>query len=221
MQELNDSHTAREAGPEQSWTRGPEALDAVLGSVGVSIRPDDDIVEIGCGSGSMTRPIAERGRSVRALDVSAEALARARRENADLGNVAWLHGDGKGLTGIGDGSADGVVSYEVLEQIPDPDVILGYVREMGRVLRPGGWAAFQVCNDPGGRRSRETTGLRDRLRALIGRAPNDPSEGSSTSAGCSVAVAQVRQAASAAGMEIERTRGAGTRSCLLLARKRD
>ncbi len=127
----------------------------MLGSIGVSIRPDDDIVEIGCGSGGMTRPIAERGRSVRALDVSAEPLAEARRANADLGNVTWLRGDGKSLTGIGDGSADGVVSHAVFEQIADADVILGYVREMGRVLRPGGWAAFQVSNDPGRRRSRK------------------------------------------------------------------
>ncbi len=219
MEELNDSLAPGEAGPQQFWAKGPEALDAVLGSIGVVIRPDDDIVELGCGIGGMTRPIAERGRSVRALDVSAELLAEARRKNAELGNVAWLHGDGESLTGVGTGSADGVISYAVFEHIQEPEVILGYVREMGRVLRPGGWAAFQVSNDPGGRRPRERPSLRSRLRALVGKAPESRPEGATT--GSSVAVAQVRQAASASGMEIERTQGAGTRSCLVLARKRD
>ena len=146
----------------------------MLGSIGVVIRPDDDIVEIGCGIGGMTRPIAERGRSVRALDVSAELLAEARRKNAGLGNVTWLHGDGKSLTGVGTGSADGVVSYAVFEHIPDPDVILGYVREMGRVLRPGGWAAFQVSNDPGPRRPREQPSLRSRLRGAGRQGAGEP-----------------------------------------------
>ena len=45
-------------------------------------------------------------------------------------------------------SVDGCFSHVVFQHIPDPPITLNYVREMGRVLRPGGWALFQVSNDP-------------------------------------------------------------------------
>jgi 2-polyprenyl-3-methyl-5-hydroxy-6-metoxy-1,4-benzoquinol methylase len=48
-----------------------------LGLLAVELRPDDEIVEVGCGVGRITRELARRGRSVRALDVSAEMLERA------------------------------------------------------------------------------------------------------------------------------------------------
>ncbi len=167
----------------------------------------------------MTRPMAERGRSVRALDVSAEMLGQAQAENAALDNVEWLHGDGTTLTGVADASADGCLSYVVLQHIPDPEVTLGYIREMGRVLRPGGWAAFQVSNDPTVHRPRGPRGLRQRLRVALGRAPARPGARRLARLRRS---ASSRSAAAAAdgGMEIERTSGEGSQFCLVLTRKR-
>jgi ubiquinone/menaquinone biosynthesis C-methylase UbiE len=78
-----------------------------------------------------------------ALDVSQEMLARARELNAQVQNVEWIHGDGRTLAPIGDGAVDGCFSHVVFQHLPDPEMTLGYVREMGRVLRPGGWAAFR------------------------------------------------------------------------------
>ena len=212
---INNSLSYEGTDREAFWASGPRDLDAVLGTLGVAIAPSDDVVEIGCGIGRMTRPLAERGRSVRAVDVSAEMLAQARGENAHLENVEWVHGDGEGLAGIESASADAVVSYVVLQHIPDPDVILGYVREMGRVLRAGGWAAFQISNDEAVHRPR--VGLRQRVRAWIGRGPRGQTHGAWL--GSAVSVAQVRAAAAGGGMEIDRTSGEGTQFCLVLARK--
>lgn len=75
-------------------------------------------------------------------------LERARALHAQLTNVKWIHGDGESLSGIADASVDAVFSHVVFQHIPDPRITLGYVREMGRVLRPGGWTAFQVSTDP-------------------------------------------------------------------------
>ena len=97
---INNSLSYRETDPDAFWASGPNDVDAVLGALGVEIEPDDDIVEIGCGVGRMTRPMAERGRSVRALDVSAEMLQQARAENPQLDNVEWIHGNGTELNGI-------------------------------------------------------------------------------------------------------------------------
>lgn len=180
------------AGGEDIVATFEEQLDFAAGG--------DVVVEIGCGVGRLTRVLAARASRVLALDVSAEMLDRARAANPGLGNVEWIHGDGSALTGIGDGSADGVFSHVVFQHIPDPAVTLGYVAEMGRVLRPGGWAAFQVSTDPRIHRRRLRVPRMTRDRAWRGSAV-DP--------------AALRAAAAGAGLEVARMTGEGTQFCLV------
>jgi SAM-dependent methyltransferase len=204
---------------ERFWRAGESDLDRFLGSLGASIRPSDTVVEVGCGVGRLTRVIAERADRVEAIDVSAEMLAIARREHRGLHNVRWLQGDGTSLAGIEDASADACVSYVVFQHIPDPAVTLGYVREMGRVLRPGGWAAFQVSNDPAVHRPpSRITRARRRALAALGRFPRGQS--AAPWLGSSVEVSALRTAASDGGMGIDRVVGEGTQFCLVLARRR-
>ena len=200
------------------WAKGPETVDRVLARLEApAIRPQDEIVEIGCGIGRLTRPLAERGERVWALDVSAEMLRRAREANPQLTNVEWVHGDGTTLTGIPDASADVVFSHVVFQHIPDPATTLGYVREMGRVLRPGGWAAFQASNDPSIHRPwRQPLGRR-LLRAL-GRAPKGLDHPAWL--GSAVELEDLRAAAAAGGLDVERLDGEGTQFCLVLLRRR-
>src|SRR3954468_7215490 len=160
----------RDPGAESRfWAGGVEDLDNLLRATEIEVRPTDRVVEIGCGVGRLTRVLAERADSVKALDLSAEMLEQARGHNGSLANVEWVHGDGVSLAGIPDGDADLVVSHVVFQHIPDPAITLGYVREMGRVLKHGGRAAFQVSNDPSVHKRQ--TGLGDRIRAMFGRAP--------------------------------------------------
>src|SRR3954452_22158453 len=134
---------------ERFWTGGERDVDIVTGLVGLRIGAGEDVVDLGCGLGRLTRVLAARARHVDALDVSGEMLRRAQELNAQLDNVDWHLGDGVSLRPLGDASADGVFSWVVFQHIPDPEVTLGYVREMGRVLRPGGWACFGISDDPG------------------------------------------------------------------------
>jgi SAM-dependent methyltransferase len=204
---------------EDFWARGPEVLDRVLGVVEApAIAPDDDVVEIGCGVGRLTRPLSERARTVRALDVSAEMLAQAREHNPQLANVEWIHGDGTSLTGIGDASADVVFSHVVFQHVPDPAITLGYVREMGRVLRPGGWAAFQISNDSTIHRPRPRR-LRDRLATVVGRAPSGQDDPAWL--GSAVELDALEAAARDGGLTVERVTGAGTQFCIVLLARRD
>ncbi len=201
------------------WAGGRRDLDAILSALGARIEPGDEIVEIGCGVGRLTRVLAERGRSVRALDVSSEMLALAREHNPQLANVEWMLGDGATLAGIGDASADVCFSHVVFQHIPDPAITLGYVREMGRVLRPGGWAAFQVSNRPEvHRRSPWWRRAWAWLRARLGRAPRGQAH--EAWLGSAVDLEELRRAAAAAGAEVERVEGAGTQFCYVLMRKR-
>src|SRR5919204_5812442 len=151
---------------DRFWRGGNEVVELILRAVDVSIQPTDVILDIGCGLGRLTRPLATRADRVIGLDVSKEMIDRARELNAQLDNVEWVLGDGESLAGIADGAVDGVISHVVFQHIPDPRITLGYVREMGRVLRPGGWAAFQVSTNPDVHRPRSSPGRR--LLALTG-----------------------------------------------------
>ena len=203
---------------ERFWKRGEEDLARLLGLAGAEILPGDAIVDVGCGLGRLTRAAVARGAGrVHAIDVSEEMLERARQHNAALTSVTWVHGDGTSLAGIPDAVADGLVSHVVFQHIPDPDVTLGYVREMGRVLKPGGWAAFQVSNDPAVHRPRKGVAKR-RLARLLGRAPHGAEDPAWL--GSAVDLDELRAAADAAEMETVRVLGAGTQFCIVRLRRR-
>jgi SAM-dependent methyltransferase len=215
---VDNSLDYRHPDAERFWQHGESELDTLLGAVGATLGPGDDVVEIGCGVGRLTRVLARRAATVRALDVSPRMLELAREHGAGLEGVEWLLGDGVSLEVIGDASADAVVSHVVFQHIPDPAVTLGYVREIGRVLRPGGWAAFQVSNDPRIHRRRTgREGLRIRLAALLGRGPRGQADPAWL--GSAIDLDELRRAAADGGMDVERTSGEGTQLCFVLTRR--
>jgi SAM-dependent methyltransferase len=204
---------------ERFWAGADDDLDLVLGAAGGAIAPGDRVVEIGCGVGRMTRAIAARATHVTALDISAEMIDQAKQHNEALENVTWVHGDGTSLAGVADASADGCFSHVVFQHIPDPAITLGYVREIGRVLTPGGWAVFQVSNEPELHRPRgrvETVKLR--ARAALGRAPKGQTHPAWR--GSAVDLGDLRAAAAESGMDVEQVAGEGTQYCYVRTLKR-
>jgi SAM-dependent methyltransferase len=202
------------------WRGGEEALAWILERLDVRIRPGDEIVEIGCGIGRMTRPLAARAATVRAIDVSERMLELAREHNPRLANVEWLLGDGHSLAPIDDASADVCCSHVVFQHLPDPAITLGYVREIGRVLRPGGWAAFHVSDAPRIHRPRSIASRgRNWLAAVAGRAPRGQSDPAWR--GSAVDLDRLERVAHEAGTEVERVVGRGSQFCLVLLRRRD
>lgn len=201
---------------ERFWRDGETDLDTLLSLLGVAVGPADVVVDIGCGLGRLTRALAGRVREVHALDVSPQMLARARDLNGHLGNVRWHEGDGERLTGVPDGAATACVSHVVFQHIPDPRVTMGYVREMGRVLSPGGWAGFQVSNDPTVHGPRRPA-LRERVARRLGRAPRGQADPAWL--GSAVDLDELASVANGAGLSVERTVGAGTQYCCLLLRR--
>ncbi|MFJ6214123.1 class I SAM-dependent methyltransferase [Streptomyces sp. NPDC092296] len=105
------------------------------------LRAGADVLDIGCGPGTITADLAERvgpGR-VTAADVSEEVLEQARRTAADRGlaNVDFTVADVHALD-FPDDSFDVVHAHQVLQHVTDPVQAL---REMRRVCRPGGVVA--------------------------------------------------------------------------------
>ena len=106
------------------------------------LRPGLDLLDVGCGPGTITVDLARRvapGRVV-GLDVSAEPLAEARdlADRADV-PVTFEVGDVYRLAAA-DASFDVVHAHQVLQHLTDPVAAL---REMARVCRPGGVLAVR------------------------------------------------------------------------------
>ena len=211
---VDDTQAYRGTDEGRFWAEGDRVVDVLLGMAGVELTGEEVVVDVGCGLGRLSRALSPRVAAVHAIDVSEEMLRRARESNAALTNVTWHKGDGTTLRPVPDGVADGVFSHVVFQHIPDPEITYGYVREMGRVLRPGGWAVFQVSNDPGVH-AREHRG--SRLRALLGRAPkgqDDPRW-----RGSAVDLDHLARAAADGGCHVQRTENAGTQFCVVALRR--
>lgn len=211
----------RHADAERFWRKGAEDLDTLLTTLGLEVGPDDHVLDVGCGVGRLTRVLASRARHVTALDVSPEMLARAQELNPALDNVEWVLGDGESLAGIETGSIDAVVSHVVLQHIPSAKVQLGYVKEFGRVLRYGGWAAFGLSTDPQVHQRREParktpqSSRRGFLKALVGQTPSGQDEPEWL--GAFVPLDALGATAQQADLVLEQIEGSGTQFTLVRA----
>ncbi len=202
---------------ESFWAAGVQVINQLFDDLGVSLRGDEAVIEIGCGIGRLTRAIAPLAASVHALDVSEVMLTRARDYNPQLENVQWIHGDGSSLAPLPDESFDACISFVVFQHLPDPKLTYGYVREVGRVLRVGGWAAIQVSNDPKiHERPKGLARVRELLRATLKIGPRTHHE---AWRGSAVDLEELKSAAREGGMEVERIKNPGSLFCFVLARR--
>jgi ubiquinone/menaquinone biosynthesis C-methylase UbiE len=202
------------------WASGVRDLQHTLDRLGVSITADDRVLEIGSGIGRMTRALASRARSVVGVDVSDEMVERGRTALADVANAEVRLGNGRDLEDLADASFDVCYSFIVFQHIPDARVTCTYITEIGRVLRPGGWAAFQVSDRPEIHRAETWAShftWRERLRIAVGRRPRGTQEPQWL--GSALSAAQLTAALDAGGLELERSDGVGTQYHLVLARK--
>ena len=101
------------------------------------------MAELGCGAGRMTRSFAQRFQSVAAVDISEEMQCRAKSYLQSFPNIRWILSDGETLSGFENASVDFVFSYLVLQHMPNKEVVFTSIREMMRILRPGGAFLFQ------------------------------------------------------------------------------
>ncbi len=115
----------------------------------LGVRPGDRLLDLGCGFGRHAFEAARRGAAVVALDAGPDEVAQVRATlgaMVDAGELAADHpasavqGDALSLPFV-DATFDRVIASEVLEHIPDDSAAM---RELARVLRPGGTMAVTV-----------------------------------------------------------------------------
>jgi ubiquinone/menaquinone biosynthesis C-methylase UbiE len=96
-----------------------------------------DIYEVGCGTGLILERTARFAKTARGIDLSEGMLAKARARGLDVAQASAT------ALPIADGSVDVAYSFKVLAHIPD---ITGAMREMARVVRPGGYVLAEFYN---------------------------------------------------------------------------
>jgi ubiquinone/menaquinone biosynthesis C-methylase UbiE len=115
----------------------------------LGLRAGDRLLDLGCGAGRHAFEALRRGARVTAFDYDeaelkdVAAMATAMHQAGDLPAVArsgGVRGDATRLP-FPDGSFDRIIAAEVLEHIDDD---AGAIRELVRVLRPGGTIAATV-----------------------------------------------------------------------------
>ena len=119
--------------------------DAFIGFAGLS--PGETILDVGCGTGSMTAALARRGdhAAIVGIDVSEPYVAFARARNTDP-RIKFEIADASALP-FASGQFDRAVCQLVLQFLPDPSPA---VSEMRRVVRPGGTVAACTWDAYGG-----------------------------------------------------------------------
>jgi ubiquinone/menaquinone biosynthesis C-methylase UbiE len=119
-----------------------DSRSAFLNEVSPRINGGSEIVlDIGAGSGYFSLAVAKKLRTgkVICLDLSEEMLQHLKQtaERKGLQERIQLLYTAASSTGLEDQSVDLVVSNFVLHELSNPETVL---REMLRVLKPGGWA---------------------------------------------------------------------------------
>jgi ubiquinone/menaquinone biosynthesis C-methylase UbiE len=102
------------------------------------------IIEIGCGAGRLTQALSKVFGEVYAVDVSGEMVAQATAALKDRPGVHIFQNNGCDLSVLPDQEYDFAYSAIVFQHIPSREIIETYVREVHRLLRPGGLFKFQV-----------------------------------------------------------------------------
>ena len=125
---------AMTAGLDRRWRR--LAAEAV-------VRPGTKVLDVCCGTGDLALAAERAGARVTGVDFSPAMLARARRKST---SVEWVEGDVLALP-FADGAFDAVTVGFGMRNVADLELAL---RELRRVLRPGGRVAILEITQPRG-----------------------------------------------------------------------
>lgn len=130
-------------------------IDAYLDAL--NIPEGGRIIDIGSGTGGITRRIADRfpAASVTGLEPSAALTEKAKELAGDRSNLTFSVGNGAALD-LADACADVAILHTVLSHVPNPKPLIA---EAKRILRPGG--TLVICDA-------------DFSKAMMGVVPGDP-----------------------------------------------
>ena len=127
---------------------GPAFADFIVELVSPYLRPDVDVLELGCGGGKFSRRLAPRCRSLICTDISADMVEHTKEEIRQAGfddKVSYRILNGVNFAGVKDASADFIFSYDVQLHL-QPQNVFSYMLDARRVLRQDGVLMLHQIN---------------------------------------------------------------------------
>lgn len=138
-----DEQEFLESAAEVTSALEPELLRLPPGS------PDQrSALEIGCGPGRLIRAMSRHFTEIHGVDISDEMIRLAGQYLSDIPHAHVHVTPDSSLSMFAGSSFDFVYSYIVFQHIPDREVVLNYLRESGRVLKPSGILRCQLRGTP-------------------------------------------------------------------------
>lgn len=113
----------------------------ILRELSRRLKGPQHILDVGCGAGLLTNPLAEAGHEVVGIDLSETSLAEARKRDR-TGRARYLASNAYSLP-FPNEWFDVVCAMDLLEHVEDPQLVIA---EAARVLRPGGLFFFHTFN---------------------------------------------------------------------------
>lgn len=132
---------------EELWERLPQDLapphyELRVRFLRAHVQRGERALDLGCGDGKFTGPLADAGAQPVGADVAEAALRRARAVHP---GIRFVRTSTEGQLPFEDGAFDVVWASEVIEHVADTARWLSEVR---RVLRPGGRLLLTTPNHP-------------------------------------------------------------------------
>lgn len=133
---------------DETWRQGLEAGKEERGNLQTNLeflaeanlfKRNDKILEIGCGIGSIVSELSKEGHDITGTDISGEAISYGLKKYGDIKlevqAAEEIQFEGE--------TFDVVLSFDLFEHIAASDK---HLREVSRILRPGGYYLFQTPN---------------------------------------------------------------------------
>ena len=143
-----------------------DAYEQTMDRTRSHLRPDDQVLEVGCGTGSTALLLAKHVGHITGSDFSSAMVDIARQKGRDqkIDNVDFVRSPADGVQKP-DGSYDAVLAFNLVHLIRDRQEA---IRQVRRLLKPGG---LFISKTPCLASRRWLLGLPIMAMQLFGRAP--------------------------------------------------
>jgi ubiquinone/menaquinone biosynthesis C-methylase UbiE len=113
----------------------------------VAMQATGPVLELGCGTGRMSRPLAEAGVDLVGIDRSAPMLERARVRSAKASRYVLIRGDIRALPFRARAFSMVLAPYGILQSLIRPKDLTATLASVARVMKPGATFGIDLVPD--------------------------------------------------------------------------